>query len=492
MPLRGVQNIKKVFLRQTKKVVNTVDGYHNEDEWMLDTEGVNMAEVMCDERIDFSRCLTNDLVETLQLFGIEATRAALLRELRGVIEFDGSYVNYRHLSILCDVMTCRGYLMAITRHGINRVENGPLMRCSFEETVDILFEASAHGMTDRMRGVSGPIMMGQLAPVGTGSFDLVLDEEKLERAMDMDGGAGGGGGGLLMKEQHPMTPSMMTPMHSSPFAVMSPGQQGGLFSPFAGGGGMSPSSQAMFSPFGGHQADGNAAIFSPSHSMMSPASFSPGGGGVSPGYSPTSPAYSPTQDSCFATLCFVCHARINATDSRKTPNPKPKTPNHFTGVLHSTDFAFILCLSARIKELTRANQNHLQLADFASASSLSRFLLLLPRENNTQLTISITFPLPQIFADFASASSLSRFLLLLPRENNTQLTISITFPLPQIFADFASASSLSRFLLLLPRENNTQLTISITFPYHRYSPTSPAQVHCLASCFSCLGRTTRN
>jgi len=184
--------------------------------------------------------------------------------------------------------------MAITRHGINRVENGPLMRCSFEETVDILFEASAHGMTDRMRGVSGPIMMGQLAPVGTGSFDLVLDEEKLERAMDMDGGAGGGGGGLLMKEQHPMTPSMMTPMHSSPFAVMSPGQQGGLFSPFAGGGGMSPSSQAMFSPFGGHQADGNAAIFSPSHSMMSPASFSPGGGGVSPGYSPTSPAYSPT------------------------------------------------------------------------------------------------------------------------------------------------------------------------------------------------------
>ena len=342
MPLRGVQNIKKVFLRQTKKVVNTVDGYHNEDEWMLDTEGVNMAEVMCDERIDFSRCLTNDLVETLQLFGIEATRAALLRELRGVIEFDGSYVNYRHLSILCDVMTCRGYLMAITRHGINRVENGPLMRCSFEETVDILFEASAHGMTDRMRGVSGPIMMGQLAPVGTGSFDLVLDEEKLERAMDMDGGAGGGGGGLLMKEQHPMTPSMMTPMHSSPFAVMSPGQQGGLFSPFAGGGGMSPSSQAMFSPFGGHQADGNAAIFSPSHSMMSPASFSPGGGGVSPGYSPTSPAYSPTQDSCFATLCFVCHARINATDSRKTPNPnpKPQTPNHFTGVPHSTDFAF--------------------------------------------------------------------------------------------------------------------------------------------------------
>ena len=233
-------------------------------------------------------------------------------------------------------------------------------------------------------------MMGQLAPVGTGSFDLVLDEEKLERAMDMDGGAGGGGGGLLMKEQHPMTPSMMTPMHSSPFAVMSPGQQGGLFSPFAGGGGMSPSSQAMFSPFGGHQADGNAAIFSPSHSMMSPASFSPGGGGVSPGYSPTSPAYSPTQDSCFATLCLFAMPESTRLTKEKTqpqtPNPKPQTisqESRIVRILRSLPLS-VLCLSARIKELTRANQNHYS------------------------------------------------------------------------------------------------------------SPTSPAQVHCLASCFSCLGRTTRN
>ncbi len=26
-----------------------------------------------------------------------------LQEMRGVIEFDGSYVNYRHLAILCEV-----------------------------------------------------------------------------------------------------------------------------------------------------------------------------------------------------------------------------------------------------------------------------------------------------------------------------------------------------------------------------------------------------
>lgn len=38
--------------------------------------------------------------------------------------FAGSYVNYRHLAILVDVMTFRGHIMSITRHGINRVETG--------------------------------------------------------------------------------------------------------------------------------------------------------------------------------------------------------------------------------------------------------------------------------------------------------------------------------------------------------------------------------
>ena len=68
---------------------------------------------------------------------MEAVRKALEKEMNHVISFDGSYVNYRHLALLCDIMTCRGHLMAVTRHGINRQEVGALMRCSFEETVSI-------------------------------------------------------------------------------------------------------------------------------------------------------------------------------------------------------------------------------------------------------------------------------------------------------------------------------------------------------------------
>ncbi len=116
------------------------------------------------------------------LLGIEASRAALLKEVRKVIEFDGSYVNYRHLALLIDIMTQSGDLMAISTHGINRTEAGALGRASFEETQELLMSAATDAELDDCKGVSENIMLGQLAPVGTGGFGVVLDEEALKNA----------------------------------------------------------------------------------------------------------------------------------------------------------------------------------------------------------------------------------------------------------------------------------------------------------------------
>ena len=189
LALRGIPDIKKVFIREanTMGLDSETETFTKKSEWMLDTEGVNLLEVMNHEDVDFTRTTSNHLIEVIQVLGIEAVRNTLLKELRGVIEFDGSYVNYRHLAILVEVMTYRGHLMSITRHGINRVETGPLMRCSFEETVDILMEAAAFAERDRMTGLSENIMLGQFCPLGTGEFGLHLNEEMLKMyAVDLD------------------------------------------------------------------------------------------------------------------------------------------------------------------------------------------------------------------------------------------------------------------------------------------------------------------
>lgn len=119
-----------------KRIIINENGEYNAiQEWILETDGVNLLRVLSEPSVDPVRTTSNHIVEIFQVLGIEAVRKAVEKELYHVISFDGSYVNYRHLSLLCDIMTCRGHLMAITRHGINRQNVGPLMRCSFEETV---------------------------------------------------------------------------------------------------------------------------------------------------------------------------------------------------------------------------------------------------------------------------------------------------------------------------------------------------------------------
>ncbi|PPQ63539.1 hypothetical protein CVT24_004769 [Panaeolus cyanescens] len=283
--LRGVPGIKRVFLTDQKKVTISDDGsiaMGKEKEWVLETDGIALKKVMCIDGVDFTRTYSNNCIEIFDVLGIEAARTALMRELRGVIEFDGSYVNYRHLALLCDLMTHRGILMSITRHGINRSDTGALMRCSFEETVEILMEAAAVGDKDDCQGIAENVMFGQMARMGTGSFDVALDIDMLKDAIvdhrlpvqsmmaaQVDGG---------------MTPGQVA---MTPYDTNSPMWQDGLFK--------GDPTSASFSPLASNGADESGGF--PYHPYIQ----SPGRGGMSPGgigYSPSSPnAYTPTSPS---------------------------------------------------------------------------------------------------------------------------------------------------------------------------------------------------
>ena len=77
---------------------------------------VNLCQIVCDNLFMFFHTY---------ILGIEAVRKAVEKEMNHAISFDGAYVNHHHLALLCDVMTCCGHLMAITRHGINWKMLGP-------------------------------------------------------------------------------------------------------------------------------------------------------------------------------------------------------------------------------------------------------------------------------------------------------------------------------------------------------------------------------
>ena len=360
LTLRGVPGIERAFLNTRTKFRYAEDGamvMAKDDplckEWFLDTSGSALGQVLTIPGVDTKRTYSNSFIEIFDVFGIEATRSALMKELTQVLAFDGSYVNHRHLALLVDVMTARGHLMAITRHGINRADTGALMRCSFEETVEILLEAAACGELDDCRGVSENVMLGQLAPLGTGELEVFLDQKLLDSVISdnailgimpntgIKGSTIGDGAMTPYDEGSPMQSNpqfLSTPDYGASFSPIShsgsatpggftdyqPQGFGGGLSPYSSRspGGYSPSSPFNTSPSSPFGASPSSPSFyspsSPAGDYATSPRFSPASPAyaASPAFTPTSPSYSPSSPA------------YNMGASPTSPSYSPTSPNY--------------------------------------------------------------------------------------------------------------------------------------------------------------------
>lgn len=180
--LRGINGIDNVLARKVQNMVIKEDGkYVTKDTWVLDTTGSNLMESLALDFIDPSRTLSNDIREVFDVLGIEAARQMIFNELSEVMEFSGVYINYHHLSLLCDRMTCNENMVPIFRSGLLSDNVGPIAKATFEVHTEVLLDAARHGEIDHMRGVSANVMCGQFGNYGTGSFQLVLDMKEFEK-----------------------------------------------------------------------------------------------------------------------------------------------------------------------------------------------------------------------------------------------------------------------------------------------------------------------
>jgi DNA-directed RNA polymerase beta' subunit/intein/homing endonuclease len=178
--IRGVPGIKSISFRQDKDYVEYQDGaYKQVSQYVLDTDGSNFQAIMTHPLVDGRRLVSSHVHDIFENLGVEATRAVLLNEISTLLEEPG--VNFRHLGLLCDVMTRAGRLMSADRYGINKNDIGPLAKASFEETEKILLNAAVFGEIDPVTGVSANIMTGQVIRGGTAFSQILLDESALLR-----------------------------------------------------------------------------------------------------------------------------------------------------------------------------------------------------------------------------------------------------------------------------------------------------------------------
>ena len=184
LAIKGVTKIERTMcsLRQTTRFDAATSEFVQSPEWVIDTAGTNLSAVLARPGVDQVRTITNDVMEVYEVLGIEAARHVMYNEIRGIL----SSIAHRHLSLLVDLMTNRGSMMPISRHGINRTDSMPLAKCSFETVDSTLIKAALWGEYDSMAGISANIMLGQLPPCGTADSDILLDVERLAELLPED------------------------------------------------------------------------------------------------------------------------------------------------------------------------------------------------------------------------------------------------------------------------------------------------------------------
>ena len=177
MGLPGIRNILIPSSPNEEYVEKVGVDYQKISQYILEADGLNMVDVMNNPFVNFEYVYCNDVQTTYRTLGIEAARTVLSQEIYDVL--GSEYINYRHLALLCDTMTYKGYLMPADRHGINKNDIGPLAKASFEETEEMLLNAAIFGELDPVAGVAANVMVGQPFNGGTSYSQVLLDEEEL-------------------------------------------------------------------------------------------------------------------------------------------------------------------------------------------------------------------------------------------------------------------------------------------------------------------------
>ncbi len=159
--LKGIEGIKRVVIRK------------NGDEYTLYTEGSALKDVLQIEGVDATRTHTNNIVETYDVFGIEAARNSIIKEAIDTLNEQGLTVDIRHIMLVADIMTCDGAVKQIGRHGISGEKASVFARAAFEVTVNHLLDAGMRGNVDELNGVTENIIVGQPIKLGTGDVHLI-------------------------------------------------------------------------------------------------------------------------------------------------------------------------------------------------------------------------------------------------------------------------------------------------------------------------------
>jgi len=168
------EKLRDSFISGISGITDVLAYKSDNGEFIIQTFGSNLKNISEIKEVDFSRTRTNNFYEIEAVLGIEAVRAAVLKEVMDILDHEGMAIDERHISLVSDMMTRDGSLKGITRHGITKEKESVLARAAFEIPLDHLVEASVKGEQDNLVSVVENVMINQPVPIGTGLPELFV------------------------------------------------------------------------------------------------------------------------------------------------------------------------------------------------------------------------------------------------------------------------------------------------------------------------------
>lgn len=181
--VKGINTVERAVINIKKD--NKKDKGIKKEKYNMLVEGTGLLAVMGTEGVDGRNTTSNHIMEVQQVIGIEAARTCIIKEIQFTMGSHGMSIDGRHMMLLADLMTFKGEVLGITRHGIQKMRDSVLMLASFEKTSDHLFNGAVNGRVDKIEGVSECIIMGMPMQFGTGILKVL---QRVDNVQQLDYG----------------------------------------------------------------------------------------------------------------------------------------------------------------------------------------------------------------------------------------------------------------------------------------------------------------
>lgn len=140
----------------------------------LFAKGVNFRKIVGSKYINGYKSVTNDLHETLNTLGLNATKVVMYNEIRKVYNANGANISPAIIKTLVDAITCKGFIAPINNIGMKISESSTIQQMTFEKSEQVITDAALYSKKESVDGTSNNILFGQPFRGGTNYFQLMM------------------------------------------------------------------------------------------------------------------------------------------------------------------------------------------------------------------------------------------------------------------------------------------------------------------------------